>query len=68
MNKIQKTALILALLVVLVFAQDESIPIIEVAEPAHDFNLVQQNTVLEHRFKIRNVGTDTLKILKVRPG
>lgn len=50
------------------FGQQQSKARIEVPQPDYNFNLVQQNTVLEHHFKIQNSGSDTLKILKVKPG
>ena len=68
MRKTLKGLFFLNILVLFLLAQDKSGPAIKVENPQHKFNLVQQNTVLEHHFKIQNVGSDTLKILKVRPG
>ncbi len=68
MNQIIKILFFLNIFVLILIAQDKREPIIHVENPQHQFNLVQQETVLEHNFTIQNVGNDTLKILKVRPG
>ena len=34
----------------------------------HDFKTIPQGTVAEYVFHFKNVGTDTLKIFKVKPG
>lgn len=38
------------------------------SETTWDFGKIPSNSVVSHTFWIRNVGNDTLKILKVRPG
>lgn len=38
------------------------------SEKEVDFKTIPQGTVAEHVFHFKNTGTDTLKILKVRPG
>ena len=43
-------------------------PRILVAEPIHDFGEVWVTPALSHAFEVRNVGTDVLKILEVKPG
>jgi hypothetical protein len=43
-------------------------PKIEVPETNWDFGHVPQNSTLTHDYWIRNVGTDSLKIIKVKPG
>lgn len=68
MNQTFKAFLIVIIFILVLFAQKMSGPVIKIENAKHQFNLVQQNTVLEHHFKIQNVGDDTLKILKVRPG
>jgi len=37
-------------------------------ETSWDFGKIPTNSVVSHSFWIKNVGTDTLKILSVRPG
>jgi hypothetical protein len=43
-------------------------PKILVPETSWDFGHVPQNSVLTHDYWIKNIGTDTLKIIKVKPG
>ena len=43
-------------------------PKILVPETSWDFGHVPQNSTLTHDYWIKNIGTDTLKIIKVRPG
>jgi len=43
-------------------------PKILVPEKSWDFGHVPQNSVLRHDYWIKNIGTDTLKIIKVKPG
>lgn len=38
------------------------------SETTWDFGKIPANSFVSHSFWIKNVGTDTLKILKVRPG
>lgn len=38
------------------------------SETTWDFGKIPANSVVSHSYWIKNVGTDTLKILKVRPG
>jgi hypothetical protein len=38
------------------------------SETMWDFGKIPANSVVSHAYWIKNVGTDTLKILKVRPG
>lgn len=38
------------------------------SETAWDFGKIPKNSVVSHGFWIKNVGTDTLKIMAVRPG
>lgn len=40
-------------------------PEIMISEEEHDFGEVKQGEVLEHTFKVFNVGTETLVIQKV---
>jgi hypothetical protein len=43
-------------------------PKIEILEPRWDFGHVPQQSVLTHDYWIKNIGTDTLKIVRVKPG
>ncbi len=43
-------------------------PKIEVPETAWDFGHVPQNSTLSHDYWIKNIGTDSLKIIRVKPG
>ena len=52
----------------IVFAQDGSGPKIKFEVTNHAYEEVPADTLLEFVFNFQNVGDDTLKILKVRPG
>jgi hypothetical protein len=43
-------------------------PKIFVPEKSWDFGQVPQQGTFTHDYWVKNVGTDTLKIIKVRPG
>lgn len=46
-----------------------SAPQIHVDQPTKDFGVVEEGqTVFKHTFEIKNTGTDTLRIQKVKPG
>ena len=43
-------------------------PKVLIPETMWDFGLIPAGNVVSHYYLIKNVGTDTLKIEKVRPG
>ena len=43
-------------------------PKVHFSETSWDFGKIPLNSGVSHVYWIKNVGTDTLKILKVRPG
>jgi hypothetical protein len=43
-------------------------PQMQVPEPRFDFGEVGEGEALSHDFKIRNVGSEVLRIIEVRPG
>ena len=43
-------------------------PKIELLERNWDFGHAPQKSSLRHNFWIKNIGSDTLKIIKVKPG
>jgi hypothetical protein len=43
-------------------------PKILIPEMSWDFGHVPQNSTLTHDYWIKNIGTDTLKIIRVKPG
>jgi len=43
-------------------------PKIKIQDPYFNFGHVPQNSTVSHDYWIRNIGTDTLKITKVKPG
>lgn len=45
-----------------------AVPVIEVEQPTFDFNHVSQGEVVEHDFRVSNLGTAPLEIKKVKPG
>jgi hypothetical protein len=38
------------------------------SETTWDFGMIPQGSEVSHSFWLKNIGTDTLRILKVRPG
>ena len=52
----------------MVLGQDNKGPRISVEGRIFDFKEVKEGTVLEHTFKILNLGDEPLKIISVRPG
>ena len=43
-------------------------PKVLIPEPRWDFGLIPGGSVVSHYYLIKNLGTDVLKIEKVRPG
>ena len=43
-------------------------PKVLIPEPKWEFGLIPAGSVVSHHYLIKNVGTDTLKIERVRPG
>jgi hypothetical protein len=43
-------------------------PRLSIPEKSWDFGYVPQHGTFTHDYWIKNVGTDTLKIIKVKPG
>jgi len=43
-------------------------PKVLIPEPKWDFGLIPAGSVVSHLYLVKNLGTDTLKIQKVRPG
>ncbi len=67
MQLMRKTVLILAI-VAGVAALAYADPRISVPEKSWDFGYVSQQGTFTHDYWIKNVGTDTLRIIKVKPG
>ncbi len=67
-----RVVLLLVLGIGFLFAQSTSKqpsrPQISVAEKTHAFGKVPQDTVLVHTFILRNVGSDSLHILRLKSG
>ncbi|MCJ7498499.1 MAG: DUF1573 domain-containing protein [candidate division Zixibacteria bacterium] len=43
-------------------------PKVFMSETSWDLGIIPQGGVISHTYWIKNIGTDTLRILKVRPG
>ena len=52
----------------MVLGQNNKGPRISVEGREFDFKEVKEGTVLEHTFKVLNIGDEPLKIISVRPG
>ncbi len=48
-------------------ASDQA-PIVQLAETAYDFGIMNENNEFVHKFSIKNVGASQLKIKKILPG
>ncbi|HVP36838.1 MAG TPA: DUF1573 domain-containing protein [Terriglobales bacterium] len=72
MKKITCSLLILLFLLLFSVSQGQKKPVlgpkIFMPEKEWDFGYIPQNTAVSHFFTIKNVGDDTLQIIKVRPG
>jgi hypothetical protein len=64
MRKVLFTVLILIFLATMVVAS----PKISIPQISWDYGNVPQNTALEHDYLVKNIGTDTLRIISVKPG
>ncbi len=67
MQLMRKTVLILAI-VAGVAALAYADPRLVIPEKSWDFGYVPQQGTFAHDYWIKNVGTDTLRIIKVKPG
>ena len=68
MNK-KKFIIILFLLVCLmflIFSQTNKAPKIQCDEPTYDFGTISQINTIKHKFVIKNIGNDILKILNIK--
>ena len=43
-------------------------PILEIASPRHDAGTHWEGEVVSHTFKVKNTGSEELRILSVKPG
>ncbi len=63
------TAILIAFIMVLgIFSIATAQPKMAIPESAFDFGYVPQHSKISHVFWLHSTGTDTLKILNVRPG
>jgi uncharacterized integral membrane protein len=61
--------LITLTLLLLILSNDISAqPKVFMSETSWDLGIIPQGSVISHTYWIKNIGTDTLRILKVRPG
>ncbi len=69
-GNMKKTSLILLtiILVLGLFGNALADPAITIPESVFDFGYVPQHSKISHVFWLHSTGTDTLKILKVKPG
>jgi hypothetical protein len=63
-----KKLILLAAIVLMIASMAFADPQILVPEQKWDFGYVPQNGILTHDYPIVNIGTDTLRIVKVKPG
>jgi hypothetical protein len=68
-------AILLGYLVMVVWAgispgaeENEAVPIIEIENPAYDFQQIPQGEVVKHDFRVFNRGSAPLEIKSVKPG
>ena len=61
--------ILLVLVIMLVIGGSASAdPQIFIPEPYFDFGNVPQKSAIKHDYVIKNIGTDTLRITRVKPG
>lgn len=68
MKILLRLILVLLFLNTTLYAQKSGAPFIQFEPTEYDFKDVQAESSLKYIFKFQNTGSDTLKILKVRPG
>ncbi|UCD93928.1 MAG: hypothetical protein JSU69_09170 [Candidatus Zixiibacteriota bacterium] len=59
---------VLLMFPVLVFSVSWAQPKLSIPEPDFDFGYVPQHSVISHVFWLYSTGTDSLKVVNVRPG
>jgi len=62
------TILILSTMTCVLASASLAGPAIELPDPEFDFGRISQHAKVAHRFWVKSVGDDTLRILKVEPG
>lgn len=67
-NQIVKNWILTIALILGINVGSFAAPKILVPEKSWDFGHVPQNSILTHDYWIKNIGTDTLRIIKVKPG
>jgi len=60
--------ILISMLVLTLAALSNAEPKITVAGERWDFGFAPQNSALTHDYAIINTGTDTLRIIRVKPG
>lgn len=60
--------LFIPILVLTMAALSQADPKITVLEEKWDFGYAPQNSALTHDYTVTNTGTDTLNIIRVKPG
>ena len=60
--------LLLTLGLIFLYEAQAGEPKVLIPEPKFDFGLIPAGSVVSHYYLIKSVGTDTLKIERVRPG
>ena len=69
-NKVSCLCVVVSLVLSVLMVADASCgqPKALMPETTWDFGKVPQGDVVSHSYWIKNIGTDTLRIIKVRPG
>ena len=67
-KKFMRKLILTATLILGMVCLAQADPKIFLPEISYDFGHVPQNSTLTHDYWIKNIGTDTLKIIRVKPG
>ena len=70
-DKMQRTLWLASLIILALFFLSSLVsaqPKMSISEDYFDFGYVPQESNLSHTFWIKSVGTDTLKIIDIKPG
>jgi hypothetical protein len=68
-SEVSLLCVVVSLVLLLLMVADASCgqPKALMPETTWDFGKVPQGSVVSHSYQIKNIGTDTLKIIKVKP-
>ncbi len=68
MKRLTLVILLILFLSSLLYAKESGGPLLNIQQDTYDFGKVMEGKILEHAFLVKNMGSEELRILRVRPG